>query len=59
MVGIAWLEPRQKRFVVKQSLSHHPDEERMMLAHLLARMEGRTHIVAYNVRSFDWPMLVN
>jgi len=59
MIGIGWIAPGQGRFVVEQTLIRHPGEERAMLAHLLARMAERTHLVTYNGRTFDWPVLVN
>jgi hypothetical protein len=46
-------------FVVEQTLIRHPGEERAMLTWLLTRFRGVTHLVTYNGRSFDWPVLAN
>jgi len=46
-------------FIVEQALIRHPGEERAMLTYLLDRMKDKTHIVSYNGRTFDWPVLAN
>jgi len=46
-------------FVVEQTLIRHPGEERAMLAYLLGHLQGKTHLVTYNGRTFDWPVLAN
>ncbi|MFC4597946.1 ribonuclease H-like domain-containing protein [Cohnella hongkongensis] len=57
MVGIGCYEG--SAFVVEQALIRHPGEERAMLTYLLGRMQDKTHIVSYNGRTFDWPVLAN
>ncbi|THF74588.1 ribonuclease H-like domain-containing protein [Cohnella fermenti] len=59
MIGIGFFDEEGEAFVVEQTLIRHPGEERAMLFHLLGRMDGRTHLVTYNGRTFDWPVLVN
>ncbi|WP_246469225.1 ribonuclease H-like domain-containing protein [Cohnella nanjingensis] len=59
MVGIGYADLKARQFVVEQLLIRHPGEERAMLAYLLTRFAGRTHLVTYNGRTFDWPVLVN
>lgn len=44
-------------FVVEQTLIRHPGEERAMLTYLLGHLAGRDHLVTYNGRTFDWPVL--
>ena len=56
MVGIGSLRP--DAFVVEQCLIRHPGEERAMLAWLTRRFAGVTHLVTYNGRSFDWPVML-
>ncbi len=46
-------------FIVEQTLIRHPGEERAMLTYLLGRMQDKTHLVSYNGRTFDWPVLAN
>lgn len=55
LIGMAYAE--SGRFVVEQAFIRHPGEERAALAHLLERLEGRTHLVTFNGRAFDWPLL--
>ncbi|WP_084783622.1 ribonuclease H-like domain-containing protein [Paenibacillus sp. FJAT-26967] len=57
MVGIGYYDTDV--FVVEQLLIRHPAEERAMLAYLGELMERFTHIVSYNGRTFDWPILQN
>lgn len=55
MIGIgSWTE---QGFVVEQGLIRHPGEERAMLTWLSGKFQGVTHLVTYNGRSFDWPVL--
>ncbi len=55
MIGIGtWTE---HGFVVEQGLMRHPGEERAMLIWLSGKFQGVTHLVTYNGRSFDWPVL--
>ncbi|MBD2847967.1 ribonuclease H-like domain-containing protein [Paenibacillus sp. IB182496] len=55
MVGIAYAAG--ERFVVEQLFIRHPAEERAMLAYLEQRMQGRSYLVTYNGKTFDWPVL--
>ncbi|MEY9093362.1 ribonuclease H-like domain-containing protein [Paenibacillus sp. RC84] len=57
LVGIGYYEAG--RFVVEQLFIRHPAEERAMLAYLEEKMERFTHVVSYNGRTFDWPILQN
>jgi uncharacterized protein YprB with RNaseH-like and TPR domain len=57
MVGVG--RCTEHAFIVEQGLIRHPGEERAMLTWLLARFQGVTHLVTYNGRSFDWPVLAN
>lgn len=59
MIGIGCFEPENGRMIVEQTLIRHPGEEKAMLQYLLGRMNGRTHLVTYNGRSFDWPVLAS
>ena len=55
MIGVgSWTEGA---FVVEQSLIRHPGEERAMLVWLSSKFQGITHLVTYNGKSFDWPVL--
>lgn len=57
MVGFGYYAA--SAFIVEQALIRHPGEERAMLTYLLDRMKDKTHIVSYNGRTFDWPVLAN
>ncbi|MFB7813822.1 ribonuclease H-like domain-containing protein [Paenibacillus chitinolyticus] len=57
LVGIGYYETG--RFVVEQLFIRHPAEERAMLAYLEEKMKRFTHVVSYNGRTFDWPILQN
>lgn len=57
MIGFGYYTER--KFVVEQTLIRHPGEERAMLTYLLEHMKDKTHLVTYNGRTFDWPVLVN
>ncbi|SEG05393.1 ribonuclease H-like domain-containing protein, partial [Paenibacillus sp. UNC499MF] len=57
LVGIGYYEAGH--FVVEQLFIRHPAEERAMLAYLEEKLEKFTHIVSYNGRTFDWPILQN
>ncbi|CAH1194995.1 hypothetical protein PAECIP111893_00592 [Paenibacillus plantiphilus] len=57
MVGIAYAEG--EAFVVEQMLIRHPAEERAMLTYLCDKLPSFTHLVTYNGRTFDWPVLLN
>jgi uncharacterized protein YprB with RNaseH-like and TPR domain len=55
MIGLGFYEA--DRFVVQQLFIRNPAEETAMLAYLEGLLERFTHIVSYNGRSFDWPIL--
>lgn len=55
MVGLAFWD--QEQWVVQQALIRHPAEERAMLAYLHRLTASFTHLVTYNGKSFDWPLL--
>lgn len=57
MIGFGYCTERS--FVVEQTLIRHPGEEKAMLAYLLTHLKDKTHLVTYNGRTFDWPVLVN
>ncbi|WP_239614375.1 ribonuclease H-like domain-containing protein [Cohnella mopanensis] len=57
MIGFGYYT--ETAFVVEQTLIRHPGEERAMLTYLLGHMKDKTHLVTYNGRTFDWPVLVN
>lgn len=59
MIGIGYIDDAARTFTVEQLLIRHPGEERAMLAYLLSRFAGVTHLVTYNGRSFDWPVLAS
>lgn len=55
MVGLAFWKNEQ--LIVEQALIRHPAEERAMLAYLHQLTAHFTHLVTYNGKSFDWPLL--
>ncbi|MFC4809513.1 ribonuclease H-like domain-containing protein [Paenibacillus sp. GCM10023250] len=57
MVGLAYVQ--DDAFVVEQMLIRHPAEERAMIGYLSAMLPTFTHLVTYNGRTFDWPVLHN
>jgi uncharacterized protein YprB with RNaseH-like and TPR domain len=57
MIGFGYYT--EQTFVVEQTLIRHPGEEKAMLTYLLGHMKDKTHLVTYNGRTFDWPVLVN
>ncbi|MFD2331995.1 ribonuclease H-like domain-containing protein [Cohnella sp. GCM10020058] len=59
MVGFGYADGGAGTFTVEQLLIRHPGEERAMLAYLLGKFAGVTHLVTYNGRSFDWPVLTS
>jgi uncharacterized protein YprB with RNaseH-like and TPR domain len=46
-------------FVVEQCLLRNPADEPAMLTYFAEVLERFTHVVSYNGRSFDWPVLKN
>ncbi|UKS29005.1 ribonuclease H-like domain-containing protein [Paenibacillus sp. HWE-109] len=57
MVGIGYYTGES--FTVEQLLIRNPAEEQAMLIYLQTLLERFTHIVSYNGRTFDWPILKN
>ncbi len=57
MIGFGYYA--EQVFVVEQTLIRHPGEEKAMLSYLLGHMKDKSHLVTYNGRTFDWPVLVN
>ncbi|MFC5531893.1 ribonuclease H-like domain-containing protein [Cohnella yongneupensis] len=57
MVGFGYYDGQT--FIVEQTLIRHPGEERAMLHYLLSHLKDKDHLVTYNGRTFDWPVLVN
>lgn len=57
LVGAAFFH--QKRLVVDQYFLRDPSEEAAMLAELERLMAAHPHLVSYNGKSFDWPLLKN
>ena len=56
MVGLAY--SRDGKFCVEQMLIRHPAEERAMIAYLTEKLPTFSHLVTYNGRTFDWPVLI-
>ncbi|MFB9330445.1 ribonuclease H-like domain-containing protein [Paenibacillus aurantiacus] len=55
MVGLGFIEGNA--YVVQQMLIRHPAEERAMLRYLSEKLPTYSHLVTYNGRTFDWPVL--
>ncbi len=55
LVGLAWWE--DERFVVEQHFMRDYREEPSMLYGLLQCFSGRSVLVTFNGKSFDWPLL--
>ncbi|MFC0214696.1 ribonuclease H-like domain-containing protein [Paenibacillus chartarius] len=55
MIGLGFF--REGRFTVRQLFIRNPAEEAAMLAYFEELLLGFDHIVSYNGRSFDWPIL--
>lgn len=55
MIGLAYWTSSE--LVVQQALIRHPAEERAMLAYLHELCKNYTHLVSYNGKSFDWPLM--
>jgi len=55
LIGLAYME--NGVFIVEQLFIRHPGEEPAALAHLLDRLQDRTHLATFNGRAFDWPVL--
>lgn len=57
LVGIGYYSG--ELFIVEQLLIRNPAEEYAMLVYLQGMLCRFTHIVSYNGRTFDWPILKN
>lgn len=57
LVGVGYF--RSGSFVVDQMLIRNPGEERAMLHELERMLTAYTHLVTYNGRTFDWPVVRN
>lgn len=57
MVGIGFYTG--ELFTVEQLMIRNPAEEHAMLVYLTELLGRFTHIVSYNGRTFDWPILKN
>lgn len=57
MVGIGYYTG--ELFTVEQLMIRNPAEEHAMLVYLQELLGRFTHIVSYNGRTFDWPILKN
>lgn len=57
MLGIGYYENGQ--FVVQQLFMRNPSEELAMLHYLQDKLLHYSHLVSYNGRTFDWPILKN
>lgn len=55
LTGLGWVE--EGRFVVEQYFLRDYSEEVHMLARIARRMRGYTHLVTFNGKSFDCPLL--
>lgn len=55
LTGVGWVE--DGRFIVEQYFLRDYSEEVFMLRRIAARMAGRTHVVTFNGKSFDCPLL--
>ncbi|MBI5488541.1 MAG: ribonuclease H-like domain-containing protein [Deltaproteobacteria bacterium] len=57
LVGLAWLEGGDLK--VEQLFLDHPRNEPALVAHLQERLSAFEHVVTYNGRAFDLPLLQN
>jgi uncharacterized protein YprB with RNaseH-like and TPR domain len=57
MIGIGFYEIDE--FVVEQLFIRNPGEELAMLAYLQEKLNRFSHVVSYNGKTFDWPLLKN
>jgi len=57
MIGCGYLDGHE--FVVEQLFMRNPAEEYHALLHLGSLLKRFSHVVTYNGRSFDWPVLKN
>lgn len=57
LIGLGWWTG--EAFIVRQHLIRHPGEEAAMLAMLAEKLPSFSHLVTYNGRTFDWPLVKN
>lgn len=57
MIGYGYVE--QEQFIVEQLFIRDPAEEHYALTHLQSVVERFSHIVTFNGRTFDWPVIKN
>ena len=57
MIGLGYYEGAE--FHIEQLLIRNPAEEAAMLAYFNSLLSRFTHLVTYNGRTFDWPILKN
>lgn len=57
MIGYGYLQ--DDSFVVEQLFIRNPAEEYGALSYLRGLLDRYSHIITYNGRSFDWPVLMN
>jgi len=57
LIGVGWWDA--SGFTVRQYAIRHPGEEAAMLAMLAELLPSYTHLVTYNGRTFDWPLVKN
>lgn len=57
MIGLGFYE--ETEFIVRQLFVRDPGEEQAMLHYFRDMLERFTHLVSYNGKSFDWPILAN
>ncbi len=57
MIGFGYYTDTQ--FVVEQGFIRNPSEELALLCYLQEKIADYTHLVSYNGRTFDWPIIRN
>jgi uncharacterized protein YprB with RNaseH-like and TPR domain len=57
MIGIGYYE--QEHFITEQFFIRNPAEEIAMLHYFNESLSRFTHVVSYNGRTFDWPIIKN
>jgi len=57
MIGLGFY--RGEEFLIEQLFIRNPAEELAMLAYLNDKLMQHSHLVSYNGKSFDWPLVLN
>lgn len=57
MIGLGYYSGEE--FIVQQMFIRNPSEERAMLHFLKEKLSAFSHVVTYNGRTFDWPVVKN